>query len=76
MNPFPEDTIFRGILIVLVVSILFGALLAVAGESYFGNPAVSRFGVGVVVVCGAIYFVFRLLGRREARRRKDGNGAP
>jgi hypothetical protein len=66
--PFPKDGIYRAILLVMVLTILFGAAVTLAGHYYFHDPAVSRFGFGVVMVGGVIYFFFRILGRREARR--------
>ena len=42
------------------------------------SEAAKTVGVGVVLIAGALYFFFRLLGRREARRqaerREDGRG--
>jgi hypothetical protein len=71
--PFPQDGIFRVILFVLVLSVLAGALLALAGEAWFHDPAFSRLGGWIAVVCGALYFFFRWLGRREMRRRTEAD---
>ncbi len=67
--PLPDDGIYRAILLVMVLTVIFGAFVTLAGYYYFQSAAISRFGVGVVMVGGLIYLVFRLLGRREARRR-------
>ena len=72
--PDPNDGIYRAILMVLVASVFAGAVLALLGDLYFHNDALKLVGVGAVVIAGAIYFFFRLLGRREAaRRRKRGD---
>lgn len=66
----PNDGVFRAILIALVITILGGALLTLAGEYYFHDEAVKRLGVGIVLTAGLVYFFFRVLGRREAKRRE------
>jgi len=63
-----QEPIYRAILAVLVASVLAGAVLTVAGEALFGSPALASAGFGMAVVCGVLYWVFRLLGRRAARR--------
>ncbi len=70
-GPLPPDGIYRSILLVLVMTILAGALFALAGEYLLASEAAKTVGVGVVLIAGALYFFFRLLGRREARRHKD-----
>ena len=75
MPPPPDplqDGLYRAILMVLVASICFGALLTIGAETLWQIPGLSRFGAGVVLVCGAIYGVFRWLGWREARKRAAG----
>ncbi len=64
-----SDPVYRAVLIVLVASVMAGALLAVAGEYHFDSPAMRQVGVGATVVSGAIYFLFRWLGKRARRRR-------
>ncbi len=81
LPPQPGDGIYRAILMVLVFSVMAGALLALAGELLWHNPALSQAGTWMAVVTGALYFVFRLLGAREARKRareqeEDGGGPP
>jgi hypothetical protein len=71
-----NDPIYRAILWVLVASVLVGALLTLAGEALFDSRALAAAGLGMAVVCGGLYWVFRLLGRRAARRQghDDGGG--
>ena len=65
----PDDGIFRAILIVLVLSVVAGVLATLAGDLVFHWPALESAGTGIALVCGALYFVFRWLGRLEMRRR-------
>ena len=73
--PLPEDGIYRAILIVLVGSVVIGAVMSLAGELVWHNEAISQAGGWIAVVSGVIYFIFRWLGRREAakqaRRRSE-----
>ena len=63
-----REPIYRAILMVLVASVLVGAMLTLTGESLFGSRALAAAGLGMAVICGALYWVFRLLGRRAAQR--------
>lgn len=72
-GPLPRDGIYRSILLVLVITILAGALLALAGEYLLASEAAKTVGVGVVLISGALYFFFRLLGRRAARHSEEGH---
>jgi hypothetical protein len=65
----PDDPIYRTILLVLVLSVLAGAALALVGELLYRSEAAGRAGTGIALVSALIYFVFRWLGRREARRK-------
>ena len=65
----PNESIYRAILIVLVVSLLAGVVIALVGEYRLHSAPVSRAGAWLAIVSGAIYVFFRWLGRREARRR-------
>lgn len=65
----PDDGIYRAILIVLVISVVAGALAMLVGERIFHSEAMESAGAGLALVSGAVYFFFRWLGRREARRR-------
>ena len=65
----PDESIYRAILIVLVVSLLAGVAIALVGEYMLHSEPVSRAGAWLAIVSGAIYFFFRWFGRRETRRR-------
>ncbi len=65
----PDDGVYRAILIVLVVSVVAGVATMLTGERLFHSPAMETAGAGLALVSGAVYFFFRWLGRREARRR-------
>jgi hypothetical protein len=54
---------------VLVISVIAGAAAMLAGEYVFHSAAMTRTGTGAALICGALYFFFRWLGGREARRR-------
>jgi len=75
-RPLPQDSIYRAILKVLVASVVAGALLTLAGELVYHDPGIARAGAYIALVCGAIYFVFRWLGRREMRRREQERERP
>ena len=66
-----HESIYRAILAVLVASVLAGAVLALAGEPLFASRALANAGFGMAVVCGLLYWVFRLIGRRAARRHDE-----
>ena len=69
--PLPRDGIYRTILWVLVIDIVIGALLAIAGETLFHNPALNELGAALALIGAALYVVFRFLGAREARRQAE-----
>lgn len=62
-----REPIYRAILMVLVASVLAGAVITLTGESLFRSRALASAGLGLAVVCGVLYWVFRLLGRAAAR---------
>jgi hypothetical protein len=66
----PEDGIFRTILWVLVITVVAGGAVTLAGEYVYHSEAMVTVGTGAALIAGGIYFVFRWLGRREARRRE------
>jgi len=74
--PLAQDGIYRAILTVLVISVIAGAAAVLAGEYVFHSGAMIRTGVGAVLICGALYFFFRWLGRREAQRRDRAAAGP
>ena len=67
--PLPDDGIYRMILVVLVASLLIGAILALAGALVWHSPGLSQAGTGLVIVSGLAYAFFRILGARQARKR-------
>jgi hypothetical protein len=67
----PNDGIFRAILLVLVISVIAGAGLMLTGEYLFRSPQMVTVGTGAALICGVLYFLFRLFGRREMRRRAE-----
>ena len=69
-----DEPIYRAILAVLIASVLGGGLLTLAGEPLFGSRALANAGLGLAVVCGLLYWVFRLIGRRAARRQGRDDG--
>ena len=69
-----RDGIYTAILWVLVLSIVVGAVLTIAGERIFGRPDVSDFGFYMALLCAALYAFFRVLGRRPGGAAdSDGN---
>src|SRR3546814_19409126 len=64
-----DEPIYRAILAVLVGSVLAGAVLALTGEPLFDSRPLANVGVGMAVLCFLLYWVFRFIGRRAARRR-------
>ena len=72
-----REPVYRAILMVLVASVLVGAIVTLTGETLFGSRALASAGLGMAVICGVLYWVFRLHGRRAAQRagrsdREDG----
>ena len=81
--PVPQDGIYRAILIVLVASVLLGAAVALAGELVYQDKGIAHAGAWMALICGGLYFFFRLLGKREMQRRtrqgrqeRDGDESP
>jgi hypothetical protein len=74
----PRDAIFSTIMWIMVANVLAGAVLAITGETLNLSPAFGRVGLGMAIICGGVYFFFRWLQRKEARRRSEtgGNGDP
>ncbi len=69
--PFPNNGIYLTILWLMVANIVVGALLALFGERLLDSSAASQFGTGLMLVAGALYFFFRWLGIREAKRSRQ-----
>jgi len=72
-----RDPVYRGIMAVLAASVIVGALAALAGETVFGSRALANAGLGMAVVCLALYWILRLRARRLSRQledQQDGEG--
>ena len=69
-DPAHDEPIFRAILWVLILSVVAGVGLALTGDLVFGSETMKTTGTGIGVISGLIYFVFRWLGKREAKRRR------
>ena len=77
-DPFPErppsdpqrDGIYRTILWVLVIDVVFGVLLTIAGQTVFNSPTLSRVGFGLALLGALLYAFFRWLGVREKKRQQ------
>ena len=54
-----------------MITVIAGAVATLVGEYVLHSEALVRVGTGAVLIGGAVYFVFRWLGRREARRRES-----
>lgn len=71
----PGDGIYRAILRVMVATVVFGAILAIVGETLVQDPALGRLGLATAGIGAVIYAFFRILGARAARRRQDRSAA-
>ena len=69
--PLPDDGIYRAILLVMVASVVIGAIVALIGEAVLHDETVSNTGAGIALVSGVVYFFFRWLERRETARRGE-----
>ena len=65
----PDDRLYRAILLVLLISLLAGVGVVLAGKVVLRSEAAAAAGAWLAMVSGVVYFFFRWLGRREARRR-------
>ncbi|MEM7225995.1 MAG: hypothetical protein AAF495_23655 [Pseudomonadota bacterium] len=70
----PGDGIHRAILVVLAISTVAGVLLSISGDLLARSEAVKNVGAGVALTSALLYLFFRLLGRREAKRRREKAG--
>ncbi|WP_282604715.1 hypothetical protein [Pelagibius sp. Alg239-R121] len=66
----PKDAVFTNIMWIMIANVLVGAVLAITGATLDLSPAFGRVGLGLAIICGSIYFFFRWLQRKEARRRE------
>ena len=53
---------------VLVGSILLGAVLTLTGETLFGSRPLASVGLGMAVLAGIAYWGLRIKARQAARR--------
>ncbi len=71
----PNDAIFRAILGVMLLTVIGGVALVLLGDYVWHNEAMKNVGTGAVLLGGFIYFFFRVLGKREAKRRQDSQSS-
>ncbi|WP_420345927.1 hypothetical protein [Pelagibius sp.] len=65
----PEsDGLYRAIMMVLVGSVMVGAVLTLTGETLFGSRPLANVGLGMAVLAGIAYWGLRLKARAAARR--------
>ena len=65
----PEaDGLYRAIMMVLVGSVMVGALLTLTGEMLFDSRPLANVGLGMAVLAGIAYWGLRLKARAAARR--------
>lgn len=65
----PEaDGLYRAIMMVLVGSVMVGAVLTLTGEMLFGSRPLANVGLGMAVLAGIAYWGLRLKARAAARR--------
>lgn len=69
--PKPKSSIYLTIMFLMVFNVVLGAGLALAADLVWQDEALKLFGVGLAVVAGLGYLLFRLLGRAELRRRAE-----
>ena len=63
-----QDSLYRAILMVLVGSILLGAVLTLTGESLFGSRPLATVGLGMALLAGIAYWGLRIKARAASRR--------
>ncbi len=69
----PEsDGLYRAIMLVLIGSILLGAVLTLSGEAVFGSKPLANVGLGMAVLAGIAYWGLRLKAR-AAQRKAEGD---
>jgi len=68
--PLPDSGIYRTIIFLLVVDVVVGVLIALAGELLWQDPAIKLFGTVLALVGAVLYVFFRWLGAKERRRRE------
>lgn len=67
----PRSSIYLTIMFLMVLNVVLGAGLALVADLVWQDEALKLFGVGLAVVGGIGYLIFRLLGRAELKRRAE-----
>ena len=67
----PRSSIYLTIMFLMVINVVLGAGLALVADLLWQDEALKLFGVGLAVVGGLGYLIFRLLGRGELRRQAE-----
>lgn len=65
----PKSGIYLTIMFLMVTNVVLGFVLMLLADYVWQNDALRLFGLGLAVVGGLGYLIFRLLGRGEVRRR-------
>jgi hypothetical protein len=66
-----RDPLYRAVMAVLAASVIVGALATLAGEALLGSRALASAGLGMAVICLALYWILRLRARRLSREWED-----
>lgn len=72
--PFPDEPIWRWILIVLVASTTASVLIMLGATYLWDNPLLADVAGWSALMTAGFYLFFRWLGAREARRRREREG--
>ncbi|MEX0921450.1 MAG: hypothetical protein WD489_09125 [Rhodovibrionaceae bacterium] len=67
----PKSNIYLTILFLMVANLVLGVVLMLLADLVWQNEALKVFGLGLALVAGFGYLLFRLLGRSAARRREE-----
>ena len=66
-----QDGIYRTIQNLMLANLFVGGLLILLGEGYFKSQQVTEFGFMLGFIGALLYFFFRWLAGRAARRNKS-----
>ena len=66
-----QDGIYRTIQNLMLANLFVAGLLILLGEGYFKKPQVTEFGFMLGFIGALLYFFFRWLAGRAARRNKS-----
>ena len=67
----PKSGIYLTIMFLMVANVVLGFVLMLLADYVWQNEALRVFGLGLTLVAGIGYLVFRLLGRAELKRRAE-----